>query len=95
MNEELSSDGAVLKVVVAVVREDVAERWMVVFEPDDAFVECRAGEDGGLEGGGFHEGVLEDGLAFEVELVAKQHVDGFVDQRQQIDGKVLGVRVVL
>ena len=59
---------------------------MVVFEPDDALVEGRIGENSCLERGGFHDGVFEDGLTLEVELVAQQHVDGFVHQRQQIHG---------
>lgn len=67
-------------------REDAAEGRMVVFESDDALVEGRVGEDGGLERGGFHDGVLEDWLALEVEFVAQQHVDRFVDQGQQIYG---------
>lgn len=38
--------------------------------------------------------MLEEGLTFEVELVTQQHVDGFVDQGQQVNGKVLGMRMV-
>ena len=48
MDDELCSDGTVLEIVVAVMREDVAERGMVVFQPDDALVEDWVGEDGGL-----------------------------------------------
>ena len=95
MDDELCSDGTVLEIVVAVMREDVAERGMVVFQPDDALVEDWVGEDGSLKRRGFDDGVLEEGLTLEVELVAQQHVDGFVDQGQQVHRKVLGVRMVL
>lgn len=70
MHDELSHYGTVLKIIVAVVRENVAEGGVVVFEPDDAFVEGRVGEDGGLERSGFDKGVLQDWLASEVEFVA-------------------------
>lgn len=80
MHDELSHYGTVLEIIVAVMREDVAEGGVVVFEPYDALVEGRVGEDGGLERGGFDYGVLEDFLASEVEFVAQQHVDRLVDQ---------------
>lgn len=38
MDEELGSDGTVLEIIVTVMREDAAERRMVVFQSDDSLV---------------------------------------------------------